>query len=472
MNYIHIILLLLFAVFGSSTEQGQNETLVETAIFGGAEKSFRQFINTEFEKLDANKNGKLEIRDFMERLRRIESNAFNNSSLANVYGFDDETLEMQFNVMDRNNDSYVSKDEFYEVMSNEVLNQKLNLNPRFCEATLDHLHQVCAGSNSTSVPEMLNVVRLKCYSGVSSLFDFQNEKCISNATSCDGVSICFNQSYTPAEVKKISNQVALPQNHLPTEISKAKRGGQIFGMSLFYFTYLSALVAGLFLPVPIGFITGAFTSTIAGVTFILQLGSQSSNEMFNRMGITKWQSEHAAYQWIDNLIQRKPLFKQRESLPPPPTCDVWVYWSRSCNAIGSKASRRCSDGGSLVRKHSCTTHFSPASHTCGVQGFGCQSLCYNSNFTTCDNTFRYKNAECSGFNLESLSIANLPVRSFDECIQNCKHAYKDSCSTFVFTGADWGSAISNCFIYNSTSQPTLIQGLHGSGCVQGTKISS
>eukprot|EP00124_Ichthyophonus_hoferi_P002757 Ihof_evm4s202 gene=Ihof_evmTU4s202 len=51
------------------------------------------------------------------------------------------------------------------------------------------------------------------------------------------------------------------------------------------------------------------------------------------------------------------------------------YWSTSCGAITSAASRHCSRGGYRISASSCQTHFEPHSRGCGFAMLGCQSEC-------------------------------------------------------------------------------------------------
>ncbi|XP_011270612.1 hypothetical protein CAOG_08941 [Capsaspora owczarzaki ATCC 30864] len=63
------------------------------------------------------------------------------------------------------------------------------------------------------------------------------------------------------------------------------------------------------------------------------------------------------------------------AIPSLPCGAHFDYWSESCAAIGSQASRTCSHGGRLLDPTSCTTHFHPHSKSCGILKMGCQSMC-------------------------------------------------------------------------------------------------
>lgn len=248
---------------------------------------------------------------------------------------------------------------------------------------------------------------------------------------------------------------------------------------------LGSLLKGVLRALGGGFL---FLSVVAPVTIALALvlinfANQLNQARVEKMQLTVWNADPIemtfAQAWVNGTLSEY-FSGDDESVPAPapPQCDVFVYWSRHCHALGSAKGRNCSEGGTLVEPRSCITHFSGGSRTCGFQGFGCRSLCYNANLD-CDETssdkWNYQSVDCGTFESREFHTTQadhywLKVASFSKCRETCFRFRESntnvSCHAFAFQAARWGRSASTCVIYHQAQPlPAFKPSDEATGCV-------
>ncbi|KAJ7281655.1 hypothetical protein C8J57DRAFT_1298296 [Mycena rebaudengoi] len=146
-----------------------------------------------------------------------------------------------------------------------------------------------------------------------------------------------------------------------------------------------------------------------------------------------------------------------DSKDPPPSCSVYVFWSRQCGAIGSGSARGCSDGGSRLYGNSCKDHFRYGSRGCGFLGLGCRSLCYAVNDQGCpcsifDNWLEQDNVNYPGNDIESIHVEKI-----SDCRNGC--GSNPACLAFVIPPPDGTDGQVNCFMKGALGSFTASSGV-------------
>ncbi|KAI3649514.1 hypothetical protein MP228_005146 [Amoeboaphelidium protococcarum] len=386
-----------------------------------------------------------------------------------------DSIWSEFKLMDHNNDTKVTRREYVNYLSEKIPTEGAQVAPSVCLATEDRIRRMClatvnANNNLDGLNLAVTVQRLKCFTGISSVFKYTAEKCVAQAQSCSAVQSCFehyNLSNIPEDVL-----MRLPTLTGPPANDTMRVVGEHIAIGGYYAALLATSIAGFFIAFPYSLLTMIPTTTVGLTGMTIAIPHRVNTRIANKMALTKWDPTNDGFGIFDKIANKTNILAPNPPPPPKPECDVYLYWSQSCAAVSSPESRVCSDGGSLVVRDSCKTHFSAASKSCGkMQSYGCHSLCYNSELRSCTGKFNYMDIPCSAAIPDDLDPEINPiltVGSFRQCQQLCNESQQKngtSCGAFTFIGSEWNEDTSKCILYDASRAPNMLSYPVATGCV-------
>lgn len=266
----------------------------------------------------------------------------------------------------------MEKEEFQTSFQTRIGNMKLFVNDQVCDDANQIFTTRCSSNTETVTKEaaaqyekFIESVQFLCSSGLSNFNNYALESCIKNSTTCDGAIDCFKSDKDLASKLDINTgDITLDANHtFPAAVKSPAKKAVVNALliGLYYGAIAASLVLSILFTGFMAVMFGLVSTVIAGFSFIAQFALQLSRSRYSRMQLTKWELPSTNLMWLQNLLDKKPINSPSDPPPPFPVCDVWIYWSQSCDSVGSAESKSCSHGGSRVGRNSCNTHFSPGS---------------------------------------------------------------------------------------------------------------
>ncbi len=186
---------------------------------------------------------------------------------------------------------------------------------------------------------------------------FPVEQCVLRTTQCLAAVECFTIYQAAIQyVMERNTTFNLTKDGLSGNITQKVSVGP-------YWNAMSSAVSGSFFLTGLSkIVTTLLTSALGAGSLITEFGSRLNERKLEAMTLPKWFATNVTFNESNPLGESQNPFPIVVTAPPPkPVCNVYIYWTASCGAIGSHSARNCSDGGSLVHRKSCRTHFHPAS---------------------------------------------------------------------------------------------------------------